>query len=53
MIYHYRYWFSVSVHGKRIKIHICGNNISSAHSRIMILYPDADKILFLHTEKMQ
>jgi len=53
MNYYYRYYFSVIVCGKRIKFYICGNNIYSAYTKVRKLYPGAEKIDFLYTEKME
>lgn len=52
MNYYYRYYFSVTVGSKRIKFHVCGNNIYSAHSKARKLYPRAEKIQMQHTERM-
>lgn len=52
MNYYYRYYFSVTVGGKRIKFHVCGNNIYSAQTKVRKLYPGAEKINFMYSEKM-
>lgn len=52
MNYYYRYYFSVTVGGKRIKFHVYGNNIYSAQTKVRKLYPGAEKIQMLHTERI-
>ena len=52
MNYYYRYYFSVTVGGKRIKFHVYGNNIYSAQTKVSKMYPEAEKIQMLHTERI-
>lgn len=52
MNYYYRYYFSVTVGGKRIKFYVCANNIYSAIQKANKIYPRAEKIQMQHTERM-
>lgn len=47
MNYYYRYHFYVIQGGKKIRFHVCANNIYSAYSKVNKLYPEAEKIQML------
>lgn len=48
---YYKYHFHVIQDGKKIRFHLCGNNIYSAYSKARKLYPNAEKIQILQTER--
>lgn len=52
MNYYYRYHFYVVDGGKKIKFYVCANNVYSAHSKVRKLYPGAEEIQVLQTERM-
>lgn len=52
MNYYYRFHFSIVLKGIRIRLDISGNNIHSAYSKVRRMYPKAEKIQVLQTERV-
>lgn len=52
MNYYYKYHFYAILGGKKIKFYVCANNVYSAYSKVSKMYPEAEKIQILHTERI-
>ena len=50
MNYYYKYHFYAIQCGKKIKFHVCANNVYSAIQKANKIYPRAEKIQMQHTE---